>query len=134
MKKISLIAVLCLLSLVSFGQDSYHLELLEELDTEYGLSNGNWVFYNSEQLNNNAIFNYGCSKNVLTASDQSFSQMVELEVSQAGDNSWNNAAGLNNVNPIQFGDRILLIVWVRGIEATFSNTGLNAVPPFPYLM
>lgn len=107
------------------AQDAYHAQLLEELSTEYSLPSGEFIFFDSEATTNNVLFHYGCTKAIVPVEDMPFSQAVELDVAVAGNNVWENAAGLNNQTVINQGDRLLLVVWVRNLEAVFAQgTGL----------
>ena len=78
---------LCLVFFFSLkAQDAYHTNLLNELQTEYSLPSGDWVFFDTE----NAILydanQYGCSFSLQDEGDQAFSRKVRLTVNVTGNN------------------------------------------------
>ena len=96
------------------AQDTYHSNLQAELQTQYNLPFGTWVFHDTEAANLNNDFSYGgVALTDGVATGQDFSQKVELAVSQVAGPQWNTAYGLNSAAPVNAGDRCLLVVWMR---------------------
>ncbi len=98
----------------TYGQDAYHTNLQNFLQTNYGLPAGNWGFNNTENANLQSDFSYGS----LTASDldangQDFSRKVSMNITQVDGPQWNSGYGLSNLNTVMDGDRCLLVIWLR---------------------
>ncbi|RMG17625.1 MAG: T9SS C-terminal target domain-containing protein [Bacteroidetes bacterium] len=99
-----------------YSQSTYHDLLQAQLLNEHGLSGGEWVFYGNEQDNINQAFSYGAQYSVLNISDQDFTKAVQEVVAAPGTNQWDAGWGLHNVNSIQAGDKLLLVVWIRRLS------------------
>ncbi|MCB0641312.1 MAG: endo-1,4-beta-xylanase, partial [Phaeodactylibacter sp.] len=114
MRSIHILAC-CLLALGLSAQDAYHNYLLDILQDEYGLPAGStWVLNDNEQDNLSSDFTYGnLSASNQSVSDQPFSQKVTINVNGAGANPWDAAYGMPNIQSVNSGDAILLVIWLR---------------------
>lgn len=105
------------LQLVQAQNDTYHDNLLSQLQNDYGLTGGNWVLEPNEITNADNANHYGHSTTRYTTTGQDFSEVINMDVSGAGANPWNSGYSNPNINTIQQGDRILAIVWLRTVTA-----------------
>ncbi len=99
------------------AQDNYHNNLQSELQTNYGLPVGSWVFNNTEIANLNSDYSYGdiTVMNVAT-SGQDFSEKVNIIVNSVGSNPWEAGYGIRNIEPINANDHCLLVIWLRAVD------------------
>jgi endo-1,4-beta-xylanase len=111
-----LFSLLFVLPALLSAQDAYHSNLQSELQTDYGLPAGNWVFNDTEAANLNMDFSYGSvTLTNATASGQDFSQKVQLDITQVAGQPWSSGYGLNSVASANAGDRCLLVLWMRSV-------------------
>ncbi len=112
--KYSFTLILLITSLFTYAQDSYHLSIEQMLASEYGLENGEWVFFNTETQNLEEAYSYGAVDIIpLTINDQAFSQVNNILNEVEGDYWFNSGWGMSNQNPIQQNDVCLLILNLR---------------------
>ena len=117
-KKITFLLYSLLLAFpgILFSQDAYHSNLQSELQANYGLPEGDWVFNDTEAANLNMDYSYGSvSVTDAMATGQDFSQKVQLEVSQVAGQPWSTGYGLNSSSIANAGDRCILVIWMRSI-------------------
>ncbi len=96
------------------AQDSYHLNLQNELASNFQLPQGKWVFGNNEDAKLNADYTWGTVEITNEdASEQAFSKLVNLNITEVDGPIWSSGYGIRNANPIQAGDRCLFVVWLR---------------------
>ncbi|MEZ4887512.1 MAG: endo-1,4-beta-xylanase [Chitinophagales bacterium] len=121
MKHIYLLTlILLLLSAVSISaQDGYHQRLLTQLEEEYGLVGGEWIVSGSEFTTMSNVFYWGLSHYTLEdAEGQTFTKSITATVSELAENPWSSGVGIINNQPIEVGDKLLIVVWMRGTTAT----------------
>ncbi len=118
--------------LVSFisttvAQDAYHTALLDQLENEYGISGGTWVFSDSESATLNGIYDSGnVGRQSITVTGQPFTQALRLTAANRGANPWDYFVAIPNDQSMAVGDRALMVVWVRGIDAERGRGLVNA--------
>ncbi|MEZ4849057.1 MAG: endo-1,4-beta-xylanase [Bacteroidia bacterium] len=114
------ILIIMIISLPGFAQnDAYHNALLNQLQNDYGLTGGTWVMTPNEATNVSNASSYGQTMTQGTATGQDFSTLITFNVANAGTNPWDAGYFVQNVNTVQQGDRLLLVVWLR------ANAGGN---------
>ena len=107
--------------LLLWAQDDYHTNLQNSLQDTYGLPAGSWVFHDSEASNLQADFTYGdITVNEEILNDQLFSNSINITVNAGGNNPWDAAYGLQNVQSISSGDACLLVVWLKALAGSAS--------------
>ncbi|RMG60430.1 MAG: hypothetical protein D6722_20950, partial [Bacteroidetes bacterium] len=109
----SLCLFLLCLPLALPAQDAYHTNLLSQLQQDYGLSGGSWLLPPSEQTFVTQATTYGCTRQSVAISGQSFAQALRLTVDSAGTNPWEAGLALPSTQSVQAGDRVLITVWLR---------------------
>ena len=115
MKTIFNTFLLLLISFSSFAQDSYHQNLQSQLQSDYDLPVGSWIFSSNEVDIYNESTNYGSSNSITDISGEDFSKVYRFIISQAGANPW-DAGFFNSANQsIQTGDKILLVFNIRSV-------------------
>ena len=109
------------------AQDAYHTALLTQLETEYGVTGGEFVMSNSEAGIWGRVFHSGnTSPQTISVSGQSFTSALRLNVPVRGQNPWSSFIGFTLAEEFSEGDAGLLVVWARGISAERSNGLINA--------
>ncbi|MEO0898587.1 MAG: endo-1,4-beta-xylanase [Bacteroidota bacterium] len=114
MKKIVFIlSVLCAIATSLKAQDAYHSDLLSTLQAEYGLTGGNWMFYDNEAaiLSNN--IRYGGIHSQISATNQNFSTISRMEITSAKTNPWDAGWNIQNKIAVQQGDVVLFTFFLR---------------------
>jgi endo-1,4-beta-xylanase len=105
-------------------EDAYHSALRSFLSQKYAITGGDWVLGETEKETFNKAQPTGLSKKVSTytpggASDPiQFTQLMELKVAKEQPNSWDNALRFLSSTSVKNGDALLLVIWMKGIEAT----------------
>lgn len=113
-----LLAFTGLISGTTFAQDAYHTNLLNQLQTDYGLTGGSWVLTPNEVTNANNAVSYGNQTSLLTITGQDFTRVIKLDIAAAGNNPWDAGYFNPNVNSVQQGDRVLVALWLRANPGT----------------
>ncbi len=108
------------------SQDSYHSELLDQLQNEYGINGGEWVISDSEVSTLQAYYAVDSvqveQKDVL---DMPFTKSLELTTYTRPDNFWEYAIQFNASQSIEESDVLLLVFWVRGIQGERGHGFIN---------
>lgn len=102
--------------------DAYHTALLNQLQTQYSLTGGTWVFTGNDNTNLGAATHYGFTATTKTVTGQDFSSSFEMSIPSVGANPWDAGYSIKNVNPIQQGDKVLMVVWLK------TNSTVQAAP------
>ena len=108
-----------------YGQDAYHSQLLTQLQTDYGIVGGNWVFGSNESAKISSMYNYGLSASTSTVSGQDFTNVLNLQAPAGYANVYSCGAGIQNNTAINIGDRMLLVVWIKGISDANGTHGVG---------
>ncbi|MFK7949916.1 MAG: endo-1,4-beta-xylanase [Saprospiraceae bacterium] len=120
--KLKTLLVLLLFSNGIIAQnDSYHDTLTNQLQNIYNLTSGNWVFTGSETTNIGNAISYGNTTTQNTATGQDFSIAVNLDIPSVGTNPWDAGYFMSNINPVQTGDKILAVIWVRTVSTPLGG-------------
>ncbi len=113
-----------LLLLLSLGQpaaaqeDAYHAGLRSQLQTDYGVTGGTWVLGDTEDASFQQVFIDGdVTREDVAVTGQPFTQAIRFTVNSRSDLFWQRGAYLPVQAPIQAGDAVLLVVWLRGLTA-----------------
>jgi len=114
-----LTVILGFCSLTLLAQDVYHAELLDQLQSEYGLSDGTFLLNDSEQANVNDIAVYGnVTSQTAQVSNANYTLLQSLRVNSAGNNQWDAGYTIRNKTAITSGDVILFTFVARRISTT----------------
>ncbi|MEL7121086.1 MAG: endo-1,4-beta-xylanase [Bacteroidota bacterium] len=113
MQKIYLLIALSFLSWNLVGQDLYHTTLMESFQTEYGLPEGQWLFYNNEKEIIDNAGNYGGAFSRNASVGTAFSELVNAQINNAGANPWDAGWSIRNRQKIDAGDKVLFILSLR---------------------
>ncbi len=115
---------LCMIFTFSYAQnDAYHDALLNQLQAEYGLAGGEWIFTPDEATNAANAIAYGHTTTQNTAVGQDFSLAINLDIAGAGMNPWDAGYYNENINTVEAGDRVLTVIWLRTVSAAFAAPG-----------
>ena len=118
MKYLILSLSICLFHFALSAQDSYHNNLQSELQSNYSLPTGTWVFNDTEVANLNSDYSYGAITSTnLTATGQDFSEKVNIVINAVGNNPWEAGYGIQNIAPINTADACLFVMWLRAIDS-----------------
>lgn len=122
--KITLVLILCLATTFVYTQnDAYHDALLNQLQTDYGLTGGEWILTPNEATNATNAISYGHTATQNSVTGQDFSLALNLDIAAAGMNPWDAGYYNENINTVQAGDRVLTVVWLRTVSAAFAAPG-----------
>ncbi len=113
--------IICQL-LLAQAPDAYHNALLTQLQSEWGLAGGTFVLPPNETTLASQRAAYGCTVTNLAPAGQDFSQSVQLDIATQGNNPWDAGMFWSNEAPLQTGDRILVVAWMR-ISPGSGSTG-----------
>jgi len=121
--KILLTGWALLLSSALFAQDEYHTFIQQTLNNQYGLTGGNWVFFDNEVQNlEEASYSYGTVDLIqLTSTTESFSQITNILNEVEGEYSYSSSWGMSNQNTILENDVCLLVVNIRKTDNPYLN-------------
>ena len=112
----------------SFAQEgAYHAALRTQLQSEFGVTGGAWVIADDENETNASHYtsgNYTVQTSPVTG--EVFTRSMRLNITQRGQNPWDYFIGFPTVQGLTPGDKALLIVWVRGIDADRGSGLVNA--------
>ncbi len=118
MKQILLFPLL-FISYFLTAQDQYHTTIENKLLTEYGLQNGQWVFFNDEVQNLDIDYLYGATDIIpLTTTTEEFSQITNIYNATEGSSAYDGGWGIPNQQTIQQGDNCLLVINLRKTNST----------------
>lgn len=97
------------------AQDSYHSDLQNLLNSNYGASGGVWMFSDNEADNNDVDIRWGSIVQTVPITAQAFSSAIDAEVVTGGVNPWD--AGMFNQNQIavKAGDVIFCTFYARAL-------------------
>lgn len=107
-------ASLNLPEVVDKSVDAYHNRLQRQLLEEYGLSGGKWVLTPNEFAIISSAVSYGqrVSQDE-TTEQEDFGRLVRMHVAGKGAKPWAAGLYIPEVEGIEKGDRVLVIVWLR---------------------
>ncbi len=98
-------------------QDAYHDWILDQLETEYGLTGGNWAFGDNEDAPmSTAYASSGVDKDWIEIEEMPFTKGFRLTTTTRPENYWDHSLQFGTENAISKDDVLLLIFWVRGIS------------------
>lgn len=121
MKLKLLLGLLFLTNIVIAQNDAYHDTLTSQLQNIHGLTGGTWVLASNEATNATNATSYGNTTTQNTATGQDFSIAINLNIPTTGANPWDAGYANTNVNPIQTGDKVLAIIWLRTISTPIGG-------------
>jgi len=120
--KLKLILILCLFTNTIFAQnDAYHDTLTNQLQNNHNLTGGSWVFTGNENTNVSSAISYGNTTTQNTTTGQDFSITVNLDMASAGSNPWDAGYFIGNMSPVQTGDKVLAVIWVRTVSTPLGG-------------
>ncbi|MEM8526347.1 MAG: endo-1,4-beta-xylanase [Bacteroidota bacterium] len=110
------------LSTAAFTQnDAYHENFLNQLQTEYSLMGGDWIFTSNEEDNIDRAGSYGSTKRTIEVNGQDFMKAVNLDIPETGENPWNAGYSISNVNTIRRGDKVIAVIWLRTVSTPLGG-------------
>ena len=102
------------LPFICSSQDVYHQSLLNNLQQNYGLDGGTFIFPDTEEEVFNSIYSYGSINVVDQASfDLDFNMHKQIQVNSVGNNAWDAGLSISNEMSIRENDLILFTFWAR---------------------
>jgi hypothetical protein len=125
MKLFSTSFFLLLFSFNLVSQDAYHTNLLSQLQNDYGLTGGTFLFGNNETTKLSSMYNYGLTASTTTVSGEDFTQSLILDAPAGYPFVYSCGAGIFNNISITAGDRMLLVVWIKGISDANGTNGVG---------
>ncbi|MEN0002765.1 MAG: endo-1,4-beta-xylanase [Bacteroidota bacterium] len=112
----TLLLLLFVLPMSLLAQDNYHTYLTTLFGDDFGLPQGQWVFYDNEsQIYQNAI-GYGGNFSVQNATDQVFARQQRCFIGSAGNNPWDAGWTISNKSSIQAGDKMMAVFFIRSVN------------------
>lgn len=116
----------CVLSISTSAQDNYHLQLAQQLQTEYNLSGGEWVIYDQEEQVTSAAFAWGETETqTIDIDGMAFTKSYQIDVQQTGNRFWNNGMGIELPGTVDSGDVILAVFWMRSTQSELGFGSAN---------
>ena len=110
------------------AQDSYHSSVLEQLETEYGITGGEFLFSDNELTTLDIRYAREITDNVIDATgDLPFSKVLELNSPIAHEDSWDAIIRFPIQLDIFENDVLLLVVWVRSISSELEYGRISHV-------
>jgi endo-1,4-beta-xylanase len=114
----SVLFALCLVTAAIRADDAYHAALRLQLQSQFGITGGTWVLTGDETTTNGLInASNVTAKKVAWSGSEPFTKAVELKTAKAQTNSWDAAVRFLTQSAVVQGDRLLLVIWVRGVQA-----------------
>lgn len=127
MRYVLLLACIFLFAQAACGQDAYHSALLEQLESEYGVTGGTWVFSATEAATQNLVYDSGnVARQSISVTGQPFTQAIRLTVPTRGANPWDYFIAMPSQQSLTAGDRAVMVIWVRGLDAERASGLVNA--------
>ncbi len=121
-------AIYLFLSFNLFAIDGYHTAIQNQLQTEYNITGGSWVFADNEATKTSQYTSYGLALTDINVTGEPFTQGKNVNVTNPGSAPYSNAVAiLNNTSTINAGDRAVLVFWGRGISGANGGNGLARV-------
>lgn len=102
--------------------DAYHQGLRAQLQQDYNLTGGTWVFSGDENATLQRAQLSLVNKTTGTAQGLPFTRYDTYTNATARSNPWDSAIRFPIAQPIQQGDALLLVFWVRGVQSS-ENEG-----------
>ncbi len=100
------------------AQDAYHTTIENKLANEYGLTNGQWVFFDNEIANLDVDFLFGNTDIIpLTTTSEEFSQITNIYNAVDGNYHYDGGWVMVNETSVQQGDNCLLVINLRRVNA-----------------
>ena len=114
-----------LLSFALFGfttfataEDAYHENLRLQLQSDFGISGGQWLLSDTEKNTNaKASLSSVTRKSVDYSGDLPFSKILELTTTSRKNNAWDSAVRFTTSGNITKDDALLLVVWLNSVES-----------------
>lgn len=103
-------------------EDAYHQALRAQLQQDYNLTGGTWVFSGQEHATMQRAQLTLVNKTVGTAQGLPFTRYDTYTNAAARPNPWESAVRYPIASTIQQGDALLLVFWVRGVQSS-ENQG-----------
>jgi len=120
--KLLLVFLLIQTSLVA-QNDAYHTAFLNQLQNQYNLTGGNWIFTGNDSINISSATSYNNSLVISPETGQDFDRSVTIDVVGTHVNPWDAGYFVKNVQPIQQGDKILMAVWLKTTPINLTAPG-----------
>lgn len=101
-----------------FAEDAYHETLRQQLQSDFGVSGGQWMLSDAETSTNAKASLSSVSRTSIDYSgDLPFTKILELKTSSRKNNAWDSAVRFNTSNDIHKDDVLLLVVWLNSTES-----------------
>ena len=122
--KSNTLVLLIFLSFSLFAQnDAYHNTLVSQLQNDFGLTGGSWVLTPNENTNASNAISYGHTVTQNSVTGQAFSKAITLDIAGVGSAPWDAGYFIPNVNAVQQGDRVLVVLWLRTVSVPLAAPG-----------
>jgi len=113
-----LIVVFSILVLSIHAQDDYHNSLINELESAYGISGGEFIFPNTEVNLLEDSWSYGADTySTQDIANQNFSKFFDAPVVTNYNNEWESGWGITTQAEVSTNDALLLVFYARSNEA-----------------
>lgn len=130
------LALLLLAAPTDAQTDAYHDWLLNQLNSDHGISGGEWVFGNNEASTTARLYTQaGVTRTDISIADMPFTQAVRLKTEDRPTNFWEYSATYSTQDLIPNGDVLLAVFWIRGLDAERGKGFINSTyelggPPY----
>ncbi|NBC17995.1 MAG: T9SS type A sorting domain-containing protein [Bacteroidetes bacterium] len=119
----------------SAQEDAYHQWLRDQLEQDHGVTGGAWALGATEAAAFDPVYPVGVTEQMIDVPGQPFTRAVRFEVASVGANPWDRAAYLPIEQAISEGDVLLLVVWIRSLNAERGDGAVRSIigenqPPF----
>jgi len=130
---LSILLSFCITTL--FADDAYHTAIRNQLQTEYSLTGGNWMFADNETTKTNQYLSFNVTSNNINVTGLPFTQAKNINVTAPGQHVYSNSIVITSNAPINAGQRGLLIFWGKAVSGANGSGTLNitverAGPPY----
>ena len=115
MRHLGIFFLCLLLGSWTYAQDAYHQALQGELQTNYGISGGNWLFSQTEMANLNNAIKYGGSHSIQNPSGLPFGSNARMFMDAARAQPFNAGWFLRNPNSVQQNEVLLFTFYIRSL-------------------
>lgn len=108
------------------GGDMYHQWIRQQLETQFSIVGGSWLFFHDENELINHLTIDVRHKKIVAIEEMPFTQAIEIEIKEMPQFLWSQGMWVNAQRPVEAGDTILLTFWTRS-KAAQIGTGMVSV-------
>jgi GH35 family endo-1,4-beta-xylanase len=113
------VIVFLFFSLNAFAQDAYHISLKSDLQTNFNLEGGSFVFLDSEEEIIENLQEYGSALvSDVIVDNMDFTVAKNINITSVENNPWDAGMGMRTTTSISNDDLILVTFWARELSSS----------------